>query len=122
MKNVSSQALAILATLALAGSARALQPTGDAPRAAVQPVAQQQIQGRVKSIDPKQKTFTLSDSNKTFHVTDSTNLYKNDAVITNLDAIQTGDQVVATYSGAPDAKKVEVEMLKATSGGGPPGM
>jgi hypothetical protein len=55
-------------------------------------------------------------------VTDSTILFKDDAAVTNIDSIHPGDQVVATYSGDPDAKKVTVEMLRATTGGGPPGM
>ena len=121
MRKASSRALVGLAALALTGSAQALQRS-DQAEATVLPVAQQQAQGRVKNIDRKTKTFTLSDSNKTFQVTDSTNLYKNDTPITNFDAVRPGDQVLVTYSGDPDASKVEVSTLKATTGGGPPGM
>lgn len=120
MKKVSSCALIGVAALALAGSARALQRGDDAPKAVLQ-VAQQQIQGMVKSTDSKSKTFTLSKSNKTFQVTDSTSLYKNNAVITNFDAIHTGDHVQATYSGDPDAKTVVVDQLMVATGNGPPG-
>lgn len=122
MKSISSQALAALGALALAGPAHAIQPTSDPPHATLQPVAQQQIQGQVKSIDHHAKTFTLRESDKTFQVTGSSSLYKNNDLTSNFDSIHLGDQVVATYSGSPDAKKVEVQTLKATSGGvGPPG-
>lgn len=76
-----------------------------APNAAApsQDRGSRQIQGRVKSIDRKQSTFTLLGSSKTFQVTPSTEVIKNDSIGT-LDAVLPGDYLTAIFDGSSAAQ------------------
>jgi hypothetical protein len=99
--------------LTLSGGVLAEQPASEAPSQAQDP--QHQIQGRVQSIDREQSTLTLLESGKTFRVSPSTGVYKNDSVGT-LDAIHPGDHVVAIYHARPDDQGSPIptlEQLKA---------